>query len=123
MIKLNDGTCLQEIANYSFNERLYEQELRSGIELRFKNEAVQGYDLMSLFIHGTTFSIIEEAISPVNGQPIMAEYPVDKYTIAGEITYNRDNTVSVFMYKPTTIETLEAENAALLLQTLTGGSI
>ena len=48
------------------------------------------------------------------------EYNNSDYCIAGDIIDHRDGTLSVKMGKPTDVEVLEEENAALLFENLTG---
>lgn len=77
------------------------------------------------FIDGVQFSVLAyEELMNVSGLPSRefgyVEYEKHDYIIAGEITDNRDGTMTVIIGKKTEIEILEDENALLLFENLTG---
>lgn len=91
------------------------------------------------FVDGAQFSILalenpqiqeDEVLTPVSGVSIEKEslnngegyvgYEYFEYSVAGDITDNRDGTFTVIMSKKTEVELLEEENAALLFEKLTG---
>lgn len=96
-------------------------------------------DAVNTFVDGAAWSIIHQADSyveypesyedengeiitpePVTITPDPVEYDNSEYSIAGPVTDYRNGTVTIKMGKPTEVETLEAENAALLFESLTG---
>lgn len=87
---------------------------------------------MVFVTHNSDYAVIEACFS--DGAEYRDEITVDgntvstdlsNYCVAGHITDNRDGTFTVIMGKKTeyelTIEQLEADNAALLFENLTGG--
>lgn len=84
-----------------------------------------------LFVDGQPWSIIMDTVKEVEQPqedgtveivevPAQEEYDNSDFSVAGDITDHRDGTLSVKMGKPTQIEQLEEENAALLFENLTG---
>lgn len=122
MIKFANGLMIREKSCYAVGGREYKNALREGIHILFDRENVKDYNLQALFHDNMTFWILTETQvgGPDPKDTAMIEVAVSEYKIAGEIVYNRDDTISVFMYKPTYAEVLEAENAALLLKSICG---
>ena len=84
-----------------------------------------------LFVDGQPWSIVMDTVKEVEQPkedgtveivevPAQEEYDNSDYSVAGDIIDHRDGTLSVKMGKPTQIEQLEEENAALLFENLTG---
>ena len=84
-----------------------------------------------LFVDGQPWSIVMDTVKEVEQPqedgtveivevPAREEYDNSDFSVAGDITDHRDGTLSVKMGKPTQIEQLEEENAALLFENLTG---
>lgn len=88
-------------------------------------------DADATFVDGLAWSIIEDTVKEVeqtqeDGSVVIVEVPAQEeydnsdYSVAGDIIDHRNGTLSVKMGKPTQIEQLEEENAALLFENLTG---
>jgi len=80
-----------------------------------------------LFVDGLAWSIVMDTVKGVEQEdgtivqePAREEYDNSDFSVAGDITDHRNGTLSVKMGKPTQIEQLEEENAALLFENLTG---
>lgn len=84
-----------------------------------------------LFVDGQLWSIVMDTVKEVEQPqedgsveivevPAQEEYDNSDFSVAGDIIDHRDGTLSVKMGKPTDVEVLEEENAALLFENLTG---
>lgn len=77
----------------------------------------------SLFVNGLKWSILNDVPQEQEDGTVITvqeEYDNSEFSIAGDIIDHRDGTLSVKMGKPTQLEKLEEENAALLFENLTG---
>lgn len=77
----------------------------------------------AIFVDGQPWSIIadvEKEQEDGSVAIVQEEYDNSDYSVAGDIIDHRNGTLSVKMGKPTQIEQLEEENAALLFENLTG---
>ena len=78
-------------------------------------------EVFEKFINNAKYSIRQFDID-TDGKELetYTDYDWSEYSIAGDIVDHRDGRVTVYMRKPTQIELLETENAALLFENLTG---
>jgi len=73
------------------------------------------------FINNAIYSIRQFDIdSNCNELETFTDYDWSEYSVTGDIIDHRDGRITVYMRKPTQIELLETENAALLFENLTG---
>lgn len=88
-------------------------------------------DAEKLFVDGQPWNIVMDTVKEVEQTkedgtveivevPAQEEYDNSDFSVAGDITDHRNGTLSVKMGKPTDVEVLEEENAALLFENLTG---
>ena len=121
--------------NGSLQDRAWDNRDSKTIKLEMTHA-----EAAATFVDGLAWSIVHQFEVPVyqkdendeyvldeNGNPIQTgtemqetEYDNSDYCVAGDITDHRDGTLSIKMGKPTQIEQLEEENAALLFENLTG---
>lgn len=78
-------------------------------------------EVFEKFINNAKYSIRQFDID-TDGKELetYTDYDWSEYSIAGDIIDHRDGRITVYMRKPTQIELLETENAALLFENLTG---
>lgn len=78
-------------------------------------------EVFEKFINNAKYSIRQFDID-TDGKELetYTDYDWSEYSIAGDIIDHRDGRVTVYMRKPTQIELLERENAALLYENITG---
>ena len=124
-VKIN-GTTYPAIINGKIADREWD-----GRESKTINLEMSHAEADAIFVDGLAWSIIADTVKEVEQTredgsveivevPAQEEYDNSDYCVAGDITDHRDGTLSVKMGKPTQIEQLEEENAALLFENLTG---
>lgn len=119
-IKINDSTYPATITSGNAGKEWGSREMKIiTIEMEHATAA-------SLFVDDAKWAGVFE-LSEFNSETgeftttgEVAEHDYSDYCLAGPITDNRDGTLTVKMGKLTRIEELEAENAALLYELLTG---
>lgn len=117
MIRVKDVE-LEEISVSAIGMRQYKGANRRAIIIKFDSRVVPLLDLYQLFEDDTTFTIVNTVTDPKTGEEKTVVNEVKDYQLAGELIWNRDRTVSVYMYAYTKEEIIERENAALLMELL-----
>lgn len=77
-------------------------------------------EVVGKFTDGAHYSIRQFDMDGGNQLETYVDYDWSDYSVAGDIIDHRDGRVTVYMRKPTQIELLERENAALLYENITG---
>lgn len=124
-VKIND-TLYPATVNGQLIDRSWGNRDSKIIELEMTHAEAQ-----ELFVDGLAWSIVMDVVKEVEKPKEdgtvefvqvneKEEYDNSDYCIAGDIIDHRDGTLSVKMGKPTDVEVLEEENAALLFENLTG---
>ena len=103
-------------------EKKYQGKLYRCLEITLTD--TNYVNVYNAFTSGVGFSI-ENTYNDEDGNPIVDSFPKYEYNVCHSIKDNMDGTITVEMYKKTAdesaLESAEAENAALLLDSLMGG--
>lgn len=98
-------------------------QLRRCLEITLAGSDYQS--IQAAFCAGEGF-IVRRTETGEDGAPKTVDYPKTDFTICGSIKDTRDGSFVVEMFQKTDLEiqneSLEAENAALLFENLTGGT-
>ena len=124
-VKINE-TLYPAVVNGQLIDRSWGNRASKTIELEMSHSEAE-----AIFVDGLAWSIVMDVVKEIeqaneDGTVEIVqvnekeEYNNSDYCIAGDIIDHRDGTLSVKMGKPTDVEVLEEENAALLFENLTG---
>ena len=121
MIIFDNGLRFYESVAFDL-EKKYQGKLYRCLEITLTD--TNYVNVYNAFTSGVGFSI-ENTYNDEDGNPIFDSFPKYEYNVCHSIKDNMDGTITVEMYKKTAdesaLESAEAENAALLLDSLMGG--
>lgn len=121
MVLFDNGLRFYESVSFNLEKR-YRGKLYRCLEITLTDTNYT--NVYNAFTSGVGFSI-ENAYNDEEGNLIVDSFPKYEYNVCHSIKDNMDGTITVEMYKKTVdesaLESAEAENAALLLDSLMGG--